>query len=119
MPHRGNPPSHQHLGLQRIKDLAVQRVSRERAILHQAAKGLGQHLILPNGRVYVRGFKFFDHDANGRLLRIEGVLRKRHVRKAPPGAQGYNADFDYFYVDTSWQKVDKLTDPQNLPRGKR
>jgi hypothetical protein len=91
------------------------------------SKGLGQHLILPYGRVYIRGFRFAKQfsksrkpNFNGRLISIIGILRKGHVKKALPGEQGSGSDFDYFYIDSkSWKIVERLTNPQILPRYKK
>lgn len=80
------------------------------------AKGLGQHLVLPHGQVYVRGVDYSQQDLNGRLLQVEGVLRKARVEAAPPGVQGYGRGFDYFYLDAvNVAHIDQVKYDQLLP----
>lgn len=81
-----------------------------------ASKGLGAHLVLPTGKVYLRDANLLPHDNNGRLLRVAGVLRKAQTAKAPPGVQGYSESFDYFYIETiEAVRIDKVTSGQLLP----
>ena len=80
------------------------------------AKGLGQHVVLPAGRVYVRGIDYSKHDLNGRLLRISGFLRKLRVEKAPPNVQGYGETFDYYVLESlEVARIDKIQFDQLLP----
>lgn len=79
-------------------------------------KGLGEHVVLPNLKIYLKNLDLIESDLNGRLVRIAGVLRKARVEPAPPGAQGYSQAFDYFYVDTvSVARIEKLKLDQLLP----
>jgi hypothetical protein len=79
-------------------------------------KGLGQHLILPHGRVYVRDADYLKHDLNGRLLRVSGYLRKSHLEKAPPTSQGYSESFDYFWIESfAVERIDQIQHDQLLP----
>lgn len=78
-------------------------------------KGLGPRLVLPVGAIYVRDVDLLKHDLNGRLLRVSGVLRKGRMDAAPPGAQGFAAPIDYFYIETlSAERVEKVERDQLL-----
>ena len=78
-------------------------------------KGLGQHLVLPHGRVYIRDVDYLKHDLNGRLLRVSGYLRKSRVEKAPSKAQGYSESFDYFTIETfAAEGIDQIQHDQLL-----
>lgn len=80
------------------------------------SKGLGAHLVLPNGKVYLRSINLTDSDLNGRLIRISGVLRKASTGPAPKGAQGYSERIDYFYVQPiEATRIDKVVRHQLLP----
>ena len=46
-------------------------------------KGLGSHLVLPHGKVYLSNTDLLKSDLNGRLVRVTGILRKSHVSAAP------------------------------------
>ncbi len=79
-------------------------------------KGLGQHLILPSGRVYIQDVDYLKHDLNGRLLRVSGYLRKSRVKKAPSKAQGYSKPFDYFSIETfAVERIEQIQHDQLLP----
>ncbi|NND99562.1 MAG: hypothetical protein HKN47_19780, partial [Pirellulaceae bacterium] len=78
-------------------------------------KGLGSHLVLTEGKVYLRNIDLREYDSNGRLLRITGTLRKAQMAKAPPGVQGYTESFDYFFIDAiDVQRIENVTRDQLL-----
>ena len=76
-------------------------------------KGLGAHLILPRGKVYLKDMPL---EQNGRLVRVTGILRKSSVGVAPKGAQGYSQPFDYFSLDIiQMSRIEKVELDQLLP----
>ena len=80
------------------------------------SKGLGAHLCLPAGKVYLRGLDLVKSDNNGRLLRISGVLRKAQTAKVKGGVQGYSQSFDYFYIETlEATRIERIVLDQLLP----
>lgn len=98
------------------KDLAEKVVTVDGLAWGAFAKGIGQHLVLPHGRVYVRGVNFRRHDLNGRLLRVTGVLRMERMPAAPAGVQGYGQAFDYFVIEAlSAEQIEKVERDQLLP----
>lgn len=70
------------------------------------AKGLGIRVVTPDGiPIYfdskdVEIGKGFDR-WQGRLIEVTGILRKRTMRAAPKGAQGYGAAFEYLVVESA------------------
>ena len=80
-------------------------------------KGLGRHLILTSGyKVYLHGDDFDQASLDGCLLRVCGVLQKKRMEKAPPGAQGYGEAFDYYTIDiVSSERIDRVEKDQMLP----
>ena len=79
-------------------------------------KGLGSHLVLPRGKIYLENSDLVASDLNGRLARVAGVLRKSRVDAAPKYAQGYSQAFEYYYLDVvDISQVAKLEFDQLLP----
>ena len=79
-------------------------------------KGLGSHLVLPNGKVYLKNADLLNSDQNGRLVRATGVLRKSRVDAAPKSAQGYAQPFEYYSLDVvEIVRIEKLELDQLLP----
>jgi hypothetical protein len=62
------------------------------------SKGIGPYVILDVGRVYVGSGNLDKAKANGRIVRVSGVLEKLRMQKAPKGAQGYGSDFAYYHI---------------------
>lgn len=60
------------------------------------------------GRLYASGVDFAE--LNGKLVRFTGLLRKKHMGAAPPGAQGYGQGFDYFEIEVSNHEVLESTE---------
>lgn len=86
-------------GSRRIRawsDVVGERVVAEGLAWGRGEKGLGQRVILDYGHIYVGGAEL----PEGKLVRVVGKLERRHISAAPPGAQGYADDFDYFRIDT-------------------
>ena len=80
------------------------------------SKGLGAHLVLPHGKVYLRNINLTNSGFNGRLIRVSGVLRKTSTGPVPKGVQGYSQRVDYFYVETvEATRIDKVMRHQLLP----
>jgi hypothetical protein len=72
-------------------------------------KGLGSHLVLPHGKVYLKNPDFLNSDQNGNLVRVTGVLRKSRIDAAPKGAQGYSQPFEYYTLDVvEITRIEKL-----------
>lgn len=79
-------------------------------------KGLGSHLVLPRGKIYLKNTDLLDSDLNGRLVRATGILRKSNVDAAPKGVQGYSQPFVYYYLDViDISGIAKLELDQLLP----
>ena len=79
-------------------------------------KGLGSHLVLPHGKVYIKGVDLHKTDLNGRLVHVTGVLKKSRIEAAPVGAQGYSKPFEYFYLDViDISQTEKIGIDQLLP----
>ena len=79
-------------------------------------KGLGSHLVLPRGKVYLKNTDLLNSDLNGRLVRATGILMKSSVDAAPKGAQGYSQPFEYYYLDVvDISGIAKLELDQLLP----
>ena len=79
-------------------------------------KGLGSHLVLPRGKIYLRNTDLLDSDLNGRLVRVTGILKKSRVDPAPKNAQGYSQSFEYYYLDiVHVSRIEKLELDQLLP----
>ena len=79
-------------------------------------KGLGSHLVLPHGKVYLSNTDLLKSDLNGRLVRVTGILRKSHVSAAPKGSQGYSQPFGYYSLDVvEITRIEKLQLDQLLP----
>ena len=79
-------------------------------------KGLGYHLVLPNGKVYLKDTDLLSSKQNGRLVRVTGVLRKFRVNAAPKDAQGYSQTFEYYALDVvEMTRIEKLELDQLLP----
>jgi len=79
-------------------------------------KGLGSHLVLPRGKIYLKNTDLLRSDLNGRLVRATGVLRRSRVNAAPKGAQGYGQPFEYYYLDVvHLSRIVKLELDQLLP----
>lgn len=79
-------------------------------------KGLGSHLVLPHGKVYLKNPDFLNSDQNGHLVRVTGVLTKSRVDAAPKGAQGYSEPFEYYTLDiVEITRIEKLELDQLLP----
>lgn len=75
-------------------------------------KGLGQRVILDGSSVYVSHVDFGKQDVEGRLVRVRGTLRKKLMRAAPKGTQGYGDDFEYFSIEAQeLVKIDRVTWP--------
>jgi hypothetical protein len=63
-------------------------------------KGLSDWLTTGAGmRIYASGVDY--EDLNGRLVRFTGILHKRRMEAAPPGAQGYGQAFDYYEIEVA------------------
>jgi hypothetical protein len=75
--------------------------------------GGGAYVILhANNVIYLPGAKFFEHDADGRLIRASGVLRKRLIKAARPGEAGIANDLVIFLIeDADWKRIDRVTSP--------
>jgi hypothetical protein len=86
-------------------DLLGKRVVAEGLAWGAFAKGLGEHVILEDAKVYVRKIDYLKHDLDGRLVRVTGVLRRQRMTKAPPGAQGYSDGFDYYVIEADGAEV--------------
>ncbi len=98
-------------------DLDGQVVTVDGLVWGTFGKGLGRKLILTNGyKVYLHGEEFNQAELDGCLLRICGVLQKKRMEKAPPGAQGYGGAFDYYTIDiVSSERIDRVEKDQLLP----
>src|SRR5438046_3052072 len=66
-------------------DVVGERVVAEGLAWGVHEKGMSQRVILDYGHVYVDGAEL----PQGKLVRVVGVLERRHISAAPPGAQGY------------------------------
>jgi hypothetical protein len=89
-------------------DVVGERVVAEGLAWGVREKGLGQRVILDYGHVYVDGAELL----RGKLVRVVGKLERRRVRAAPPGAQGYGEDFDYFCIKAEKiEQVDEVRAP--------
>lgn len=86
-------------------------------------KGMGQRVVLDEAVVYARNIDYLKHKAHGRLVRVSGTLRRGQVTKASPGAGGFGAEFDYFYIDvTRWEIIEEVSKPwmeEIMPTKKR
>ena len=82
-----------------------------------ADKGLGEHLRLAqNDEVYLENLNTTNTDLDGRLLNVVGIFRKKHMEKAPPGAQGYGESFGYFSIEViAVRRIEKVEQYQVLP----
>jgi hypothetical protein len=78
-----------------------ERVVAEGLAWGEGEKGLGQHLVLDGAHVYIDKIDFSDNHANGKLVRVRGILRVE-VYRAPRGkepVQAYVGDFRYYTID--------------------
>lgn len=66
------------------------------------SKGLGDRVILDGTTLYVDAKTPFKKP--GRLVELTGILEKRRMPAAPPGAQGYPVAFDYYVVSNATGK---------------
>lgn len=88
------------------------RVQAEGLLWGAFEKGLGQRVILDGATVYVRGIDLLNRDWNGKIARVEGVLRIASVKPAPPGASGYGDDFSYFYIEADRvERIERVDSP--------
>lgn len=100
-------------------DISGHRVAVEGVAWGSSDKGLGQHVFLHEGIVYVDGDDVSKLDADGKIVRVVGTLRIEHVKKSPPTVQGYAADFDAFIIKPDSVKVlDRLNWPWMEDLGK-
>lgn len=90
-------------------DAVGERVVAEGLAWGVGEKGLGQRVILDYGHIYVDG----DQLPEGKLVRVVGRLERRHMAAAPPFAQGYTGEFDYFCIKAeSVQPLEQVKAPR-------
>jgi hypothetical protein len=76
------------------------------------AKGLGSHVQLSDAQIYLRNLELLKHDVNGRLIRVEGILRREHVEAVSTFSQGSGKAYDYFYIEVQkWQPIERVEHP--------
>jgi len=79
-------------------------------------KGLGDHILMPHNKVYLKNLDLLKTDLNGKLIRVAGVLRKSRVNPAEKFSQGYTRAFEYYWIETiSFKQIEKVTEWQLLP----
>ncbi|MEX0704158.1 MAG: hypothetical protein WD069_18815 [Planctomycetales bacterium] len=92
--------------------LVGRRVAAEGLAWGAVEKGLGPYLVLPHGRVHVANFDSLQAGAEGKLVRMTGVLRVKRAPRAAPGAAGFDREFDYYSIDAEqWRIVDRVELP--------
>jgi len=93
-----------------LKPLLGKRIMAEGLAWGEGAKGLGERVVLPTGTpLYFTGAKYRERHRNGRTIRVAGVLTIKKMSKAPPGAQGYGNDFNYYSLEVETiEVIDKV-----------
>ena len=93
-----------------FKPLLGKRVVAEGLGWGAGSKGLGERVVLPSGiSVYFTGPRYSKLHRNGRLIRVVGTISVKRMLPAPPGAQGYTDEFDYYALDVeSIEMIDEV-----------
>jgi len=94
------------------RDLVGKRVEVEGLAWGVFEKGPGEYVILNKAVVYVRDAKFLRAKAEGKLVRVRGVLDVRQIEAAEANAGGVGRQRQIFELhEVKWEFIDKVTWP--------
>jgi hypothetical protein len=83
----------------RWSELVGKTVSVEGIAWGSFEKGWGEYVILHSAQVYVPAANFNERRLQGKLVRVEGILRMAKVGRAKYGSAGPNQEVTYFVID--------------------
>jgi hypothetical protein len=93
-------------------DIIGSKVAAEGIAWGATEKGWGAYVILESARVYVDGLDLLKAKAEGKLIRVTGILAAKRIPAARPGAAGPSREIVIYTIETAqWKLIDRVEWP--------